>query len=85
MAAANALWLPSGLVTTRAWWSGYDHTDPAVFITLPTADGILTDPKSAYGLAVLLEMLADATPDQHRQIAAHARSAADALMNGGTS
>ena len=85
MAAVNALWINDGLVSTRAFWSGYDHTAPGVFVSLSTGTGVLAGVKSTDGLADLVELLADATPDQHRQLAAHVREAADAITKGSAS
>ena len=81
IAAESRTSFPSGSVHASAWWSGYEHTAPDVFVSFPgdTHDRMTLDPESAYGLAELLEFLADATPDQRRQIAEQVRAAADAL------
>lgn len=79
IAAEARISAPAGDVRVCAWWSGYDSSPPDVFLSLPVDSRLSVPPASAGGLAALLEVLATATPEQHREIAAAIRHAAVVL------
>lgn len=83
IAAEADVSVPAGVVRACAWWSGSAHTDPHVFVSLPASSGahgrLSVAPPDAAGLAELLDLLATATPGQHRKLAAAIRQAAAVL------
>lgn len=80
IAAEASIDTPGGSVNACAWWSGYASAPPNVFVSLPRCfgsdGGLSVAPSQADGLAALLELLATATPEQHRELAAAVRQAA---------
>lgn len=81
----------SDVIDVRAWQSGVNGRPEIVFITnrgmpivslavIPGYSPIGEPPEE--GVAALVEVLADATPDAHRKIAAAIRAAAAAVTEG---
>jgi hypothetical protein len=83
IAAEASVSTRGGDVRTCAWWSGSSLSAPDVFLSLPARAGVngrlSLPPSDAVGLAELLELLATATPGQHRELARQVRHAAAVL------
>lgn len=81
----------SDVIDVRAWQSGVNGLPEIVFITnrgmpfvslaVVPGDCPIGEP-SEEGVAALVEVLADATPDAHRKIAAAIRAAAAVIARG---
>ena len=68
---------PSGYVSAMAYQDGFSDDAPQVSLScLTSAGSLLVDTGDSAELAALVEQLADATPDQHRELAAAIRQAA---------
>jgi hypothetical protein len=85
LAAEATVSAPGGTVRACAWWGGSSRIAPDVFVSLATAAShshLSVTPADARGLAELLELMAAATPGQHRDLAAAVRQAAAVLGEG---
>jgi hypothetical protein len=72
-----------GYVTASAYQNGFSDEPPQVWIGSLNGPTTLIDSGQAAVLADLAEMLAGATPDQHREMAAQIRQAAAQITAAG--
>ena len=77
-----AISFPDGYVTASAYQNGFSDAPPQIWIGSLNGPTTLIDPGQAAVLADLAEMLAGATPDQHRELAAQIRKAAADIEGG---
>jgi hypothetical protein len=68
-----------GYVTASAYQDGFSDAPPQIWIGSLNGPPTLIGPGQAPVLADLAEMLAGASPDQHRELAAQLRKAAAAI------
>jgi hypothetical protein len=68
---------PAGYVIASAYQDGFSDAPPQIWIGSLNGPPMFIDPGHAASLAALAEMLAGATPEQHRELAAQIRKAAD--------
>ena len=75
---------PSGYVHASAYQHGFDGDAPQICVTcLNGPPGVvLVDVADAGKLAALIEDLAEATPEQHRELAGAIRQAAAVITDG---
>jgi Domain of unknown function (DUF6907) len=75
---------PAGYVQAVAYQNGFNDAPAQVWLGgLELRGGLMIAPETAVGMAALAEMLADATPDQHRELAAQIRKAAAQITAAG--
>jgi len=74
---------PSGYVNASAYHEGFGDAPPQIALTcLAPGGALLVDAGDSGKLAALVEQLAGATPDQHRELAAAIRQAAAVITEG---
>ena len=75
---------PSGYLHATAYQDGFSDATPQIALTCMGRGGaLLLDARHSDKLAAFVEQLADATPDQHRELAAAIRQAAADITEAG--
>ena len=75
---------PSGMAAVSAYQDGFSDDAPQIALSCLAVNGcVLVDAGDSGKLAAFVEQLADATPDQHRELAAAIRQAAATITGDG--